>query len=105
MQDEYRGEFVEGKRHGKGSLYLANGDSYIGQFKDGQMYGRGEYSYVDGQSVHGYFINGRMISEKNMMAAAQPNNFSRTSRKFGGLSQNLSQIQENDDHFQNMDYA
>lgn len=84
---------------------MANGDSYIGQFKDGQMYGRGEYSYVDGQSVHGYFINGRMISEKNMMAAAQPNNFSRTSRKFGGLSQNLSQIQENDDHFQNMDYA
>jgi hypothetical protein len=69
------------------------------------MYGRGEYRYSDGQSVHGYFVNGRMISEKNMMAAAQSGSSFRTSRKLGNTPSNLFQIPENDDQFNGMDFV
>jgi len=38
---KYEGEFVNGKKNGKGTCTYPNGDKYIGMWKNGQMDGQG----------------------------------------------------------------
>jgi len=53
--NKYQGEFIGGKRHGKGVYTLANGNRYVGQYEFGKKNGLGEYTYYDGAIYMGYF--------------------------------------------------
>lgn len=37
----YEGEFVQGKRHGKGTIFYANGDTFVGTWEGGMRQGKG----------------------------------------------------------------
>lgn len=78
----YCGKFLGGKRHGQGTLFLAeegsvykgsfhenkfcghgtykwaSGDVYTGQWLDDKMDGKGTFTWVDGRSYHGEYVNG-----------------------------------------------
>jgi hypothetical protein len=54
----YRGEFWEGKRHGKG-VYFAKGATYDGTWRDGVFWGEGVYVYANGDIYEGDFVNGK----------------------------------------------
>lgn len=60
-QEEYSGEFINGKRSGKGKLKFANGDIYEGELKDNRIEGEGVYTWKDGTTFKGFFINGKPI--------------------------------------------
>lgn len=39
----YRGDFMAGKKHGKGIKVMSNGDRYVGEFLDDYRHGKGSY--------------------------------------------------------------
>lgn len=43
----YRGDFREGKKHGKGVKVMPNGDRYAGDFSDDYRHGQGVYVWGD----------------------------------------------------------
>ena len=45
-KDIYEGEFVDGQREGRGTLFYVNGDRYTGEFNNGLFEGFGLYSYA-----------------------------------------------------------
>ena len=51
----FEGEYVEGKRNGKGELKFVNGDKYCGMFKDDNREGTGTYYWKDGSRWEGTF--------------------------------------------------
>ena len=51
--ERYEGDYVNGKREGKGIYYFKNGDKYEGDFKNGLKEGNGIY-----------YNNGEMINQK-----------------------------------------
>ena len=56
----YVGEMKkDGKRHGKGTLTLPDGEKYEGEFKDGKYNGRGTLTLADGEKYEGEFREGR----------------------------------------------
>jgi len=64
----YEGDWNKGQREGWGSYTWANGDKYVGEFKnDGKKEGRGTFYYADGDRFEGFYKNderegwGRMI--------------------------------------------
>ena len=38
----YDGEYIDGKREGKGKFICENGDYYVGEFKDNEFNGKGK---------------------------------------------------------------
>jgi len=56
--DEYFGEFVNNRKHGKGVLRRNNGDKYEGEFARGLYHGRGTLSLAEhkvaGRTVIGW---------------------------------------------------
>ena len=61
--DRYEGDFVDGRRTGKGTYYYANGDRYEGDFVDGKCTGKGTYycgekSKWAGDRYEGDFVDG-----------------------------------------------
>ena len=79
--NRYEGQYLNGKRHGKGSYYFANGDKYIGdwvedkkhglgasslavgryegEFVDDKMHGKGVFYFADGSSYQGEWIDNK----------------------------------------------
>lgn len=55
----YYGDFVNGKRHGKGTNYFADGAQYDGDFKNGYMNGYGLMVYADGEKYDGEWADGK----------------------------------------------
>lgn len=55
----YVGEFVDGKRHGKGTNYFADGTRYDGDWKNGYMNGYGVCVYADGEKYEGEWADGK----------------------------------------------
>ena len=55
----YVGDFVNGKRHGKGTNYFADGAQYEGDFKNGYMNGYGVMVYADGEKYEGEWLDGK----------------------------------------------
>jgi hypothetical protein len=49
----YEGEWMAGKRHGKGKERLATGELYEGKFKDDKMHGNGEFKWRNGELYRG----------------------------------------------------
>ena len=54
----YEGEMKDGKFHGQGTLYDANGDKYVGQFKKDVFHGIGTLNYANGNKYEGQFEDG-----------------------------------------------
>ena len=57
----YEGDFVDGKRHGKGKVVFSNGGSYEGDFVNGDFNGRGKLITPDGTVQEGQFKDGNFL--------------------------------------------
>lgn len=51
----YMGDFLSGKPHGKGILYMENGNKYIGHWIENFREGEGRFVYADGHEYRGQF--------------------------------------------------
>ncbi|MCP4441457.1 MAG: peptidase C14 [Aureispira sp.] len=60
-QGRYEGNFVEGKRSGKGKFVYANGDVYDGNWVDGKPKGYGSRIYKNGKIKSGEWNAGRLV--------------------------------------------
>ena len=52
-EDVYEGEFRDGKIHGRGNFFYANGNRYEGEWHDGKKHGRGTYTWTEGDRYEG----------------------------------------------------
>ncbi|MDB4347779.1 hypothetical protein OAB01_03885 [Bacteroidia bacterium] len=52
---QYKGEFVNGKMEGHGTLMFSSGAKYSGEFVDGNMEGPGKLTWPDGDFKSGFF--------------------------------------------------
>ena len=52
---QYKGEFVNGKMEGHGTLMFSSGAKYVGEFVDGNMEGSGKLTWPDGDFKSGIF--------------------------------------------------
>ena len=57
----YKGEVVNGKPHGKGTLKFDTGNQYTGEFKNGKYDGKGTYTFNDGRKVSGEWKDGKPV--------------------------------------------
>jgi len=67
----YRGEELDGMKHGCGILTFPNGDSYEGEWYNDTLEGRGLLKFADGASYNGFFRNG-MAHGSGVYTAAGP---------------------------------
>jgi hypothetical protein len=56
--DHYKGYFVRDKKEGYGKYVWASGASYTGEWKAGDMHGHGLYIWADGSNYNGEWSNG-----------------------------------------------
>lgn len=56
----YEGEFLNGKRHGKGKYVWNGGSYYDGEWKEGKQHGKGIYKGENGKITSGYWTDGQM---------------------------------------------
>merc|ERR1719356_2169967 len=54
----YEGDWLDGKKHGRGRLSFEDGGCYEGAFVDGEIVGEGEQRWANGNSYKGQFLNG-----------------------------------------------
>lgn len=59
----YKGEFMNGQRHGEGELKWSNGDKYVGTFWNGMREGEGTLHFADGSEYVGYWESNKMHGE------------------------------------------
>lgn len=59
----YVGDFVDGKRTGKGTDRFANGSVYEGDWVDNKQSGKGTYTWANGDVYEGDFVNGSRTGE------------------------------------------
>ena len=55
----YKGEWKNGRYHGKGVLIDASGNEYVGDFLQGRRHGYGIQKYYNGATFEGEFIKGK----------------------------------------------
>lgn len=60
LNNRYTGQWVWGKREGKGTFYYANGAFYHGEWKDHKKEGFGRHTFDDGKVYEGPFEADRM---------------------------------------------
>ena len=65
----YEGEYHNGLRHGKGTLYLENGDTYSGMFRHNKYHGMGLLMHQNGQVLEGEFVDGTFCDSNNKNAS------------------------------------
>lgn len=63
--DRYQGSFKENKMNGKGVYYYANGDRFLGDFKDDKRNGKGTFIYANGKQEISYYLNDKKQSLKS----------------------------------------
>ena len=54
--EKYEGEWVDGKMHGRGIYYYADGTVYDGTWSEGKMHGKGVFIYPNGNKYDGEFF-------------------------------------------------
>ncbi|XP_071826960.1 MORN repeat-containing protein 4-like isoform X1 [Apostichopus japonicus] len=57
--EEYRGDWVEGKKQGLGELTMTDGTKYTGGFENGLFSGVGVLAFPDGSKFEGQFSGGK----------------------------------------------
>ena len=50
---EHIGNFINGKKHGEGTIHYYNGDKFVGEFRDGKKNGKGVFTYSSGETSSG----------------------------------------------------
>lgn len=60
---QYEGDFFHGIMHGRGMLKLANGNQYKGEFVNGQKQGRGTYTFIDGDKYEGDWVDNKATGQ------------------------------------------
>jgi hypothetical protein len=55
LRDDYKGDFVEDKKHGRGRMRYADGSVYYGDWVRDQRHGYGEYYYANGDKYCGHW--------------------------------------------------
>ena len=58
--NRYEGNYINGKKHGNGRFFWANGSCYKGQFSFDYLHGEGEYIWYDGRKYKGDWKNNEM---------------------------------------------
>ena len=59
----YEGEFKEDKKCGKGQIMFLSGDEYKGEFKDNKFNGYGRYIWKNGEEYIGNYLDGKFHGE------------------------------------------
>jgi hypothetical protein len=59
----YQGQWLDGKKHGRGRLSFSDGGYYEGDFEQGEINGQGSQRWPDGAVYTGQFINGERHGE------------------------------------------
>lgn len=59
---KYAGDWVDGVPSGDGKLVLPDGTTYVGQFLNWRFEGVGELTSPDGKSVYGEWVNGELVT-------------------------------------------
>ena len=67
--DRYVGESKDGKMHGKGTYYCANGEIYNGDWVNGKRTGYGLYNWPNGDQYNGQFKHNKMHGSGKMTYA------------------------------------
>lgn len=64
---KYTGDWVDGVPTGEGKLVLPDGTTYVGQFLNWRFEGIGELTSPDGRTIYGEWVNGELVTrlEKN----------------------------------------
>lgn len=66
----YKGDYLNGKRHGNGLLVYANGDSYKGEFHFDLPHGRGKYISNDGGNIYkGIWNKGILVQKTHVITS------------------------------------
>ena len=60
---KYVGEYLHDIQHGAGVFTYANGTEYVGFWENGKRHGKGEITYADGSKVFGIWEDGELISD------------------------------------------
>lgn len=60
---KYEGEFKNDKKCGKGQIIFNSGDEYIGEFSDNKFNGYGRYKWKNGEEYIGYYLDGKFHGE------------------------------------------
>ena len=60
----YRGDIVDGKRHGKGTLTWPDGSCYSGEWKEGLYHGYGVYTFANGEKYEGFWQEERCMARE-----------------------------------------
>ncbi len=50
---QYVGGYVDGKKHGRGTMFFASGEKYVGEFRAGKRHGQGTFTWPDGMRYVG----------------------------------------------------
>jgi hypothetical protein len=66
----YEGEWVEGKREGKGTLTIARYGRCVGDWKGDTLEGRGVYTWASGETYEGEFRGGAFDGSGTMVYAS-----------------------------------
>ena len=56
---DFEGEFVDNKRHGRGTVWYKSGSKYVGDFVDDKQQGNAEFNSFEGWSFKGAVFQGR----------------------------------------------
>ncbi len=59
----YEGEFKAGKRHGKGTCYLTNGNKFTGFWENDYPQGKGIMLHADGTKQEGIWEKGKLAED------------------------------------------
>jgi hypothetical protein len=66
----YRGQFLHGKRHGRGTFFYMNGASYAGFWQDDSKHGSGVFLHPDGKMAVGDYDMNRLVTVRTANTAA-----------------------------------
>ncbi|CAL8283720.1 unnamed protein product [Merluccius merluccius] len=61
QSNEYKGAFVLGERHGRGSFHYASGERYQGEWRKNEKHGQGKFTFTNGRSIEREFADDRMV--------------------------------------------
>jgi hypothetical protein len=61
-EGQYEGDFVNGKKHGEGTVWFKSSDHYVGHFESGQYHGHGEFTFASGEKFVGEFQTGKSVN-------------------------------------------
>ncbi|XP_031699771.1 radial spoke head 10 homolog B isoform X1 [Anarrhichthys ocellatus] len=62
QSNRYTGDFVQGQRHGPGTLYYASGAIYEEEWRRDEKHGKAKFTFEDGHVVEGEFVDDQMMA-------------------------------------------